>query len=93
MFEQKPAVFYKPQLMQNILCVPGSTHRLADLQSFGHDAAHDSTNPQSSLHVQFAQRRFELVNGNQPGSNRRSGGAQQIQLPVNEIKTSSTTLV
>lgn len=79
-------------LMQNILYmqyVPGPTRRLADLESFGHDAAHDSTNPQSPLHVQFAQRRFELVNGNQPGSNRRSGCAQQIQLPGKRVKTSS----
>lgn len=71
--------------------VPDSTCRPADLESFGHDAAHDGTNSQSSLHVQFAQRRFELVNGNQPGSNCRSGCAQQIQLPVKEVKTSSVT--
>lgn len=81
---------------QNILhCnyASGCTCKPADLESFGHDAAHDSTNSQSSLHVQFAQRRLELVNGNQPGSDCRGGCAQQIQLPVKGVKTSPVTFM
>ncbi len=42
----------------------GSRDVIADLKSFCHDAAHNSTHPECALHVQFAQRRFELVDGN-----------------------------
>lgn len=66
-------------------CVVG---RPADLESLCHDAAHDGTDPQRALHVQFAQGRFELVDGNQPGSDGRRGRAQQVQLPANATQRS-----
>lgn len=51
---------------------------IANLKSFRHDAAHNGTHSECALHIQFAQRRFELVDGNQPGSNGRRGCAEQI---------------
>lgn len=66
--------------------------RRADLKRFCHDAAHDGTHSQGALHVQFAQRRLELVDGNQPGSDGRRGCAQQIQLPVNTARKSLSSL-
>lgn len=54
-----------------------------DLQSLGHDAAHDGAHPQRAFHVQLAQRGLELVDGDQPGSDGRRGRAEQIQLPGN----------
>lgn len=62
--------------------------RPADLESLCHDAAHDGTDPQRALHVQFSQGRFELVDGNQPGSDGRRGRAQQVQLSANTTQRS-----
>lgn len=59
----------------------------AHLQSFCHDAAHHSAHPQRPLHVQFAERRLELVDGNQPGSNSRCCCTEQIQLAKYTKKT------
>ena len=54
-----------------------------DLERFGHDAPHDSTHAEGAFHVPFTNGGFQLVDGNQPGSDGRGGSAQQIELPVN----------
>ncbi len=54
----------------------------SDLQGLSHYAAHDRTHTQCGLHVQFLQGGFQLVNGNQPCTDRRGRSTQKIQLPA-----------
>lgn len=64
--------------------------RCANLESLGHDAAHDSADPQSPLHVQLAKGGLELIDGDQPGTDGGRSSAEQIQLPA---KTQCATMV
>lgn len=52
----------------------------AHLQSLGHDAAHDGADSQRGLHVQLTEGGFELVDGDQPGSDGWRCRAEQVQL-------------
>lgn len=63
--------------------------KCANLKSLGHDAAHDGADPQRALHVQFAKGGFELVDGDQPGTDGGRGSAEQIQLPVKKQSATS----